>query len=54
MESVALAAIIEIVAKNGLINLDEILQYRIRKESLSVLLQMAPFKMYKEVNPFKS
>ena len=36
MERVGLAAIIETVEKSGLVNLSEILQYRITGESLPV------------------
>ena len=34
MESVGLAAVLEIVEKSGLVNISEILQYRITEEFL--------------------
>ena len=44
MESVELAAIIEIVEKNGLVNFSEILQCRITEESLSVFNANGTFR----------
>ena len=44
MERVGLAAIIEAVEKRGLMNLSEILQYRITEESLSVFNANGTFR----------
>ena len=44
MESVGLAAIIQVVEKSGLIDLVEVLQYRITEESLSVFNANGSFR----------
>ena len=44
MESMGLTAIIEIVGNSGIMNLNEILQYRITEESLSVFNAIGNFQ----------
>ena len=44
MESVGLAAVLEIVEKSGLVNISEILQYRITEEFLSIFKANGTFQ----------